>query len=235
MGKTPEQQRLIRLAHKVLAAEEADRVQLAQRLHDETSQTLIAIKLHLETIRTGSETDRKLSDEELDEVITLTRQAIEQIRFIIYRLRPHILSFDLNQTLEDLCNDFTSRTKRVVTYHGTNHMAALPSLISSSFCCFLQEALLFFEKQMSFSRARVSFSQLDGVLYLSVRVGAKKKLGDANPSGSLPAEGSGIAALAERFELLGGGIKKDSNAGEGICMTAFLSCDPDDEKEEKRL
>ncbi len=94
-------------ARRVLAAHEAERLRVAQELHDEVGQTLTAVLLQLSRVQ------GRLPDElrgELDEAQEAARASLEDVRRIATELRPETLDeLGLASALAALSDSFGAR------------------------------------------------------------------------------------------------------------------------------
>ena len=77
------------LLRKVISAQEDERRRLARELHDETSQTLSALAMKLETALAAWPTNA--SRDRLVEAKSLTVRTIEELHRLIFDLRPSVL------------------------------------------------------------------------------------------------------------------------------------------------
>ena len=79
------------LIKKLLTAYEDERRRIARELHDETGQSLTALMLNVEMLRNLVEQGRGASVDELDRLKALAEATLEEVRKMIYDLRPTIL------------------------------------------------------------------------------------------------------------------------------------------------
>ena len=94
-------------ARRVLAAHEAERLRVAQELHDEVGQTLTAVLLQLSRVRGRLPPD--LSGQ-LDEAQEAARTSLEDVRRIATELRPETLDdLGLASALAALSDSFGNR------------------------------------------------------------------------------------------------------------------------------
>jgi signal transduction histidine kinase len=77
--------------HKIIHAQEEVHRELARDLHDGTAQFLATIALKTEYIQGLLDTDRDKARQELENLGTTARQAMKDVRSLIFRLRPVIL------------------------------------------------------------------------------------------------------------------------------------------------
>ena len=85
-----EDARLFEQAKMLIAAEERNR--LARELHDSVAQTLYSISLFIDATRLALKTNKsKVVESHLEELTQLSREAMSDMRLLIFELRPPIL------------------------------------------------------------------------------------------------------------------------------------------------
>jgi signal transduction histidine kinase len=85
-----EDARLFEQAKMLVAAEERNR--LARELHDSVAQTLYSISLFIDATRLAFKTNKpKVVESHLQELTHLSREAMSDMRLLIFELRPPIL------------------------------------------------------------------------------------------------------------------------------------------------
>jgi signal transduction histidine kinase len=85
-----EDARLFEKAKLLVAAEERNR--LARELHDSVAQTLYSISLFIDATRLAFKTNKaKIVENHLEELTQLSREAMSDMRLLIFELRPPIL------------------------------------------------------------------------------------------------------------------------------------------------
>jgi signal transduction histidine kinase len=85
-----EDARLFEQAKLLVAAEERNR--LARELHDSVAQTLYSISLFINATRLALQTNKpKVVESHLEELTQLSREAMTDMRLLIFELRPPIL------------------------------------------------------------------------------------------------------------------------------------------------
>jgi PAS domain S-box-containing protein len=216
------------LAHQVVTAQEDERYRLSFQLHEDAGQILSALHMHLSLIRRETPPENPSLRRRVREAAMLTGQALEQIRQLAQALRPPALNVvGLNLTLEQLCYDWAARTSVAVNYFGSE-LAGLPDSVSISFYRFLQEALnniaehagaTAVEVKLRFDGEQVSLSVRDNGRGFDVP-GVTAQMGS---NGSL-----GLLGLQERFSLLNGRLRIESESGRGTRLLALVPWQPSD-------
>ena len=213
---------LQRLTQKLIMAQEEERGRLSRELHDESGQSLIALKMSLEILQddlksSGVETNGKLVD-----IISLADSTREQIRRIAQDLRPPALdTLGLNTALEEFSTAFARRTNLSIVYEGT----ALPDLPDAYTVClyrFLQEALTNVAEHAIASEICVRLFWNEEGIFLSVQ---DDGIGMEHPpefQAVAWTDGLGLQGMQERLTMLGGYLKIKTAVGEGTELIACL-------------
>ena len=89
-----------------------ERSRIARDLHDAVSQTLFSASLIAEGLRDARNLSPARKRQALEELRTLTRGALAEMRALLYELHPGGLTDKpLGRLLDSLCTAFTSRTR----------------------------------------------------------------------------------------------------------------------------
>jgi two-component system sensor histidine kinase UhpB len=179
---------------RVLAAQEGERLRIAQELHDEVGQTLTAVLLQLG--RSARHADPKLESELLETQET-ARASLEDVRRISRELRPEALD-DLG-----LVSAIVALTERFSQAGGLNVRRVLdrelPPLSEEAELVIYrvaQEALTNVARHAGTDRAELSLTSSNGRLILRVADDGR----GFDPS---RAEGGGLRGMRERAVLVG--------------------------------
>lgn len=79
------------LLHQVIATQEEERKRIARELHDETGQTLTALRLCLERLAVAPSSGTEEIKAQLAQPLSLCQQAEEEVDKLIFDLRPALL------------------------------------------------------------------------------------------------------------------------------------------------
>jgi signal transduction histidine kinase/predicted hydrocarbon binding protein len=123
------------------AAAAMERSRLARDLHDAVTQTLFSANLIADVLPRLWERNPQTGREKLDELRTLTRGALSEMRTLLLELRPGAFGdVELGDLYQHLANAFSGRTRIPVTF-TQNGQAALPLPVKEAFYRIAQEAL----------------------------------------------------------------------------------------------
>lgn len=182
-------------ARSVLAAHEAERMRVAQELHDEVGQTLTAVLLQLSRVqhRMGPH-----PTPELGEAQETVRASLEDVRRIASELRPETLAdLGLPSALEALGDTFSRRTEIDVTRHIEGDLPPLTREAELAAYRIAQEALTNVARHAHSASADLALTKNHRGVVLSVRdYGAGLRNG-------AQAAGNGIRGMRERAAAIG--------------------------------
>jgi signal transduction histidine kinase len=210
------------LARQVVTAQEEERRRVARELHDEAGQALTALKINLELLRQGLPEELPEVQHSLADAVELTSRTMEQIRRLAHNLRPAALeTYGLNEALQTLCMDFSSRTHLPVHYeaHG---LPSLPETVSITLYRFVQEALTNVAKHASATAVSVTLQCDEAEVTLAIHddgcgFALNKELNDDGNE-----TGIGLAGMRERLDLIGGWLEIQTAVGTGTRLEAHV-------------
>lgn len=212
---------LKRLSRRLMDVQESERSRLASDLHDDSGQTLMALKMNLQQTRNELLENPGLARTRLNDALELTDETMKRLRKIARGLRPPGLDvFGLNSALEDLCENFESLTEVPVLYRGIAD-CELPE--SSAICLYrvVQEALTNSVKHGGAARVEVDLHHENRVVTLSVTDNGRGFDPDAlyDPNHE---SGLGLIYMRERVESLDGRFTIHSKQGNGTRITVVI-------------
>ncbi|HJW10168.1 MAG TPA: cache domain-containing protein [Albitalea sp.] len=200
------------LARQVVKSQEDERAHLSRELHDSTSQTLVSIKLLLES--TVAQLDRSLSPlpPSLSKALTRLSDALTEVRHISHRLRPAELDvLGLPAALEHLGHEFLEHSAMSFSMKVRGEPIRLPDEVNTVLFRVAQEALTNIEKHAAATRV-----QLRLVFHAE---GLRMRLIDDGAGFDVPAirvdprRGIGLRNMRERVESIGGSFSIVSREG----------------------
>ncbi len=203
-----------------VAAAEAERHRWARELHDDTLQSLSALRFGLSAARrTGREGGL---DQAVAQAIEQIEESIANLRALITDLRPAALDeLGVTAAIEALAERNVRHGLEVdvsieLTHERDGEPERLPGELESALYRLTQEALTNAAKHGKASRAVVEVDERLGEVSLLVR---------DNGSGFDPAaksEGFGLLGMHERVALLGGALQVESSLDGGTTIRAQL-------------
>ena len=202
--------KLRNLARQVVKSQEDERAHLSRELHDSTSQTLVSIKLLLESA--ASQLGRENTPTALQRAVQRLGDALQEVRRISHRLRPAELdTLGLPAALDDLAEEFNQHGRVRVALQLWGHAEALPDAVNTVLFRVVQESLTNIEKHAGASRVQVRLIAHAGGLRLRI---VDDGVGfDVPAIRADPRRGIGLRNMRERVESIGGEFSIDSRPG----------------------
>jgi len=193
---------------RVLAAQEAERLRIAQELHDQVGQELTAVLLLLS--RVDARARRGLWPEVL-EAQEAVRTSLEDIRRIAVELRPEALDdLGLVSALAVLSQRFAERSGLEVRQRVTTDLPLLTPEAELVIYRVAQEALTNVARHSGARQAELTLAAGDDHVTLAVRDHGRGVAPGHEP-------GSGIRGMRERAGLVGGRLEVVSPAERDGC------------------
>jgi signal transduction histidine kinase len=171
---------------------------------------MAALKINLQLLREETDLDADALRRNLGQAIELVDTTRERIRLLAHDLRPPALdTLGLNDTLDDFCTQFATRTRLRITYRGED-MNDLDDAQEICLYRLLQEALANVAVHAGASGAEVILSRNSGTVRLAVADDGRGL--DAGAADDGASSGLGLVGMRERLEMLGGSLSIESNA-----------------------
>jgi two-component system sensor histidine kinase UhpB len=185
-------------AGRALAAQEAERLRIAQELHDQVGQQLTAVLLALSRVqsRAGDELQ-----EHILAVQDVVRASIEDVRRIAIELRPEALDdLGLPSALAVLAERVSERLGLSVSFRVPSDLPELKREVELVIYRVAQEALTNVARHSGARDAEMSLGQEGGTLRLVVR-----DRGRGLPT--IQTAGTGMRGMRERAMLIGAALE----------------------------
>lgn len=202
--------KLRNLARQVVKSQEDERAHLSRELHDSTSQTLVSIKLLLESA--ASQLGREQTPPALQRAVQRLGDALHEVRRISHRLRPAELdTLGLPAALDDLAEEFNQHGRVRVALRLWGAADPLPDEVNTVLFRVVQESLTNIEKHARARRVQVRLIFHAGGLRLRI---VDDGIGFDVPAIRVdPRRGIGLRNMRERVESIGGSFTIDSRPG----------------------
>lgn len=202
--------KLRNLARQVVKSQEDERAHLSRELHDSTSQTLVSIKLLLESA--ASQLGRENTPAALQRAVQRLGDALHEVRRISHRLRPAELdTLGLPAALDDLAEEFNQHGRVRIGLQLWGDASALPDEVNTVLFRVVQESLTNIEKHAGATRVQVRLIFHAGGLRLRI---VDDGVGfDVPAIRADPRRGIGMRNMRERVESIGGSFSIESRPG----------------------
>jgi two-component system, NarL family, sensor histidine kinase UhpB len=193
---------------RVLDGQEAERLRIAQELHDQIGQELTAVLLALARVERRVPEELRQSVLEVQDAV---RGSLEDLRRIAVELRPEALDdLGLESALAVLCERFAERSGLEVTQRIAPGLPILTPEAELVVYRVAQEALTNVARHSGVATAKLELAHRDELLTLTVI-----DSGRGLPQGHRP--GTGIRGMGERAALIGATLTiEDAGARGGV-------------------
>lgn len=229
---------LVHMAHKVEAAQkslhgyigaitagqEEERRRLARDLHDDTIQALIALKQRAQlaqfTVQEGPAANT------LEELETLTEQAIENLRRLIRALRPiYLEDLGLVAALEMLAHEIGNANNLTINFKFSGSEKRLKPAVELALYRMAQEALSNVVHHAQASLITLNINYSDKAVCLEVTDNGKGFAVPKSPAEFAPNGHYGLLGMQERSELIGAALNIHSEPDRGTSVTVNMPLD----------
>lgn len=198
------------LARQVVRSQEDERAHLSRELHDGTSQSLVSIKLLLESAAT--QLGPAATPPALQRALQRLAAALHEVRVISHRLRPAELDvLGLPAALDDLGQEFNRHGALRFSLRVRGAADELPEEVNTVLFRVTQESLTNIHKHARATRVQVRLIRhARGVRLAIVDDGVGF---DVPAIRADPRRGIGLRNLRERVETIGGSFSVESHPG----------------------
>jgi signal transduction histidine kinase len=212
-----------RLLDHVVRATEEERRRIANDVHDDPVQKMIAVKMRLELLR---KTHPELED--VHHALEVVRNSIASLRHLLFDLRPPILD---EQGLAPALRTFLENAEATFRWQVEDGLTKEPSSQSRVILYRIaQEALTNARKHSQADRVRVVLGERDGGIEMEI---SDDGVGFMPQDAIVAAPGHmGLAAMRERAEMSGGWCELRSLPDAGTTLTVWLPAGEDHPEEE---
>ena len=202
------------LLRKVISAQEDERKRLARELHDETSQTLAALRVHLEMAAAAA--PEGPSREHVLEARQLASRSLDELQRLMHDLRPSVLDdLGLVSAIQWYAERRLGAKGIAVRCEVATGEVQLPYELETALFRAVQEVLTNVERHAGAEQVLIQLSAEDGRFTVEVEDdGCGFDLASVKPSPT-DMRGLGLLGIRERVELVGGTVAIDSSPGGG--------------------
>jgi PAS domain S-box-containing protein len=199
-----------------------ERAHLARELHDSVTQALFSMGLTLRTLEILLATNPEAAGEKLAELRELQKDALAEMRTLIFELRPSSLESDgLVQALRTHATAVQRRTGLTIVVDA-EPIDRLPLPAEEALYRIGQEAMHNIVKHANASNAALRIFRDGGHVRLSVSDDGIGFAPDEVPRGHL-----GLIGMRQRVDLVGGELRVQSRTGDGTLIEASVPAGED--------
>lgn len=200
------------LTRELVETEQRERRRLAQLLHDELQQLLVAVKFQISgaMVRTDAPQLRK----SLQQIKTLSDQAIAASRSLTAQLSPQVLRADgLAAAIEALSQWMQQHYNLAIHMEGGAHASIKREPARTILFDCVRELLLNVAKHAGVGEAWVHLDEDPHRFHVNIE--DRGKGFDANQLDPSSTASFGLSSVRERLEWIGGELAIDSSPGQG--------------------
>jgi signal transduction histidine kinase len=204
------------LVRHLTSAKEEERSRIAEEIHDDTVQTLVAVQMRLQIL--GAQAARKADAESLAELARITASSIGRLRTLMFELRADLLDrYGLVSTLRELLG----RTEEQfgVAFRLEERLVHEPAPdVRANVYRIAQEAITNVRKHARAKHVRVGLEEREDGVGVTVQDDGCGFDVEASPS----LEHAGLRFMRDRAERAGGWVRITSTEGLGTRVEAWI-------------
>jgi two-component system sensor histidine kinase DegS len=208
----------------VIRAQEEERRRLAREIHDGPTQLLNSVVLRIDVCQRFFDSDPDRLRDELQQLKELVRLSLQDVRKIIFDLRPMTLDdLGLIPALRTFLKDYQAKTGIETDFAVFGHDRRYDSVFEVAVFRIVQEALTNVSKHAGASRVWVKVETTGGK---EIKVSIRDDGIGFDPEKITPGVAGtqfGLVAMRERTELLGGAMQIQSTKGRGTRLGFVFS------------
>lgn len=209
---------------KLIVLEEELRKDLARDFHDGPAQMLASIIMDVEALEKTFQRDPQQAFEELGQIRKKAMKAIQQVRHMIFELRPLVLE---TQGLIAALNSYVQRLRQEgdlqIHLSLSDLGEELPPKVEETCFAIVQEAINNIKKHAEARNVWVLVGRREGELTVRIRDDGmgfdSKQVEDLYKKG----DHLGLLSMRERAEMVGGQLSIKSSPGRGTIVTFNIS------------
>ena len=204
---------------KIIQAQEEERRRVAREIHDGPAQSMANIVFRAEVCEHFLESDVERARSELQELRSLVRTSLAEVRKIIFDLRPMTLDdLGLVATVKRVLEGVEKRAGLICELRVTGSVQRLDSHIEVGVFRIIQEAVTNVEKHAKATHVVVQLDYSFQFIYAVIEDDGQG-IADLNDIGE---ESFGMMGMKERVSLLGGEVIIESTVGQGTRIRAKI-------------
>ncbi|HHW48014.1 MAG TPA: sensor histidine kinase [Clostridiaceae bacterium] len=218
------------IGFRIIRAQEEERQRVARDIHDGPAQTMSNLVLKAELCERLIDVDANKARQELQNLKRVVRECLQDVRRIIYDLRPMSLNdLGLVPTLQRYVLTFQEETGIEVSFKTKGVYDDIRPAISLTVFRVVQEAINNIKKHAEAQNVVINLEFLDKELRLYIYDDGKgfrvEELKDRNKNIN---SGFGLVSIRERIGLLNGEFQISSEEGKGTRLNILIPLNNDE-------
>lgn len=205
----------------ITSAQEDERLRLARELHDDTIQSIIALKQRVQLAQTSVKD--QASRRTLAELETLSEQAIENLRRMTRALRPiYLEDLGLVTALEMLVHETSQNNAVQIEFKKSGEEQRLSHEVELALYRIAQEALSNVVRHSNAKQASLQIVFNKGEVQLEINDNGIGFVMPKSPTDFAPSGHFGLLGIRERADLIGARLEVESVPGKGTRVKVRL-------------
>ncbi|HUG12591.1 MAG TPA: histidine kinase [Opitutaceae bacterium] len=216
------QEQLRNLAHQILRAQEEERKLISRELHDEISQVLVGINVHLSLLRETSVAIPAELRRQFARTQRLVEKSVDIVHEFARKLRPPQLDdLGLIPALRSFLNEFSERTGITVQLKVFAGVESLGNNRRTVLYRVAQEAVINVGKHAQATSMSVSISKVPGAVSMEISDNGKSFAVEETLT-IRKNRRLGLVGMRERVEMVGGRFGIESELGKGTTIQILI-------------
>ena len=206
----------------ITSAQEEERLRLARELHDDTIQSVIALKQRVQLAQTSvkDQTSRRT----LGELETLSEQTIENLRRMTRALRPiYLEDLGLVTALEMLVHETSQNNAVQIEFKKSGDEQRLSPEVELALYRIAQEALNNVVRHSNAKSANLKIIFNEGQVQVEISDNGIGFIMPQSPTDFAPSGHFGLLGIRERADLIGARLEVESVPEKGTKLKVVLS------------
>ena len=222
------------LGIRIIKAQEDERQRVARDIHDGPAQSMANVVIKAEICEKLIDRDLEKTRYELNQLKTIVRDCLKDVRKIIYDLRPMSLDdLGLIPTIQRCIINFEEETLIHVEFSVTGKNETIHSIIKLATFRIVQEALNNIRKYSKAKNVSIKLEIINKYINLLIIDDGIGFDVQSKINSSKEESGFGLFIMSERVELLKGKIDIQSSMGIGTRIKISIPLKDEEEHDEK--
>lgn len=223
-GQVENSQQRQLLSLRIIKAQEEERQRVARDIHDGPAQLMSNVVLKTEICEKLMDVDMLRARDELKQLKKIVKDSIQDIRKIIYDLRPMSLDdLGLIPTLQRFALSFQEQSGVIVSFRTRGEFENIPTSVALTIFRVIQEATNNIRKHAQAKNMSISIEVVEKSLKLFITDDGKGfDMEEVRQREASVEGGFGLFSMRERIELIEGSFDMVSSPGKGTRLAVTL-------------
>lgn len=207
------------ISERAINVQEEERVRIARGLHDETAQSISMLIIRLERLQSLIPANTPDLTRQVVEAHKLATRLFEDLRHIIWNLRPSILDdLGLVPAIRWFARTNLEETGVRVDFGKDSKITRLPSYLETLLFRVAQEAMNNILHHADAKNVAIHLWSDQGQIYLEVKDDGRGFDVERTDGEAVSKNQLGLLGIKERASLVGGSVDIQSAPGSGTCV-----------------